>query len=40
MQEYVEEAPKCIAVVEGAVKPAVIAAAGATGAPAVHDGLY
>ncbi len=35
-----EEAPRCIAAVEEAVKPAVVAAAGVAGALAVHDGLY
>jgi len=36
----VEEAPGCIAAVEEAVKPAVVAAAGLAGYAALHDGLY
>ncbi|WP_333638981.1 hypothetical protein, partial [Pyrobaculum aerophilum] len=35
-----EEAPRCIAAVEEAVKPAVVAAAGLAGYAALHDGLY
>ncbi|WP_258870687.1 hypothetical protein [Pyrobaculum aerophilum] len=35
-----EETPGCIAAVEEAVKPAVVATAGVAGALAVHDGLY
>ncbi|HII47472.1 TPA: hypothetical protein HA333_08540, partial [Pyrobaculum aerophilum] len=35
-----EEAPGCIAAVEEAVKPAVVAAAGLAGYAALHDGLY
>ncbi|WP_258870471.1 hypothetical protein [Pyrobaculum aerophilum] len=35
-----EKAPRCIAAVEEAVKPAVVAAAGVAGYAALHDGLY
>ncbi|RFA95659.1 hypothetical protein CGL52_12595, partial [Pyrobaculum aerophilum] len=35
-----EEAPGCIAAVEEAVKPAVVATAGVAGYAALHDGLY
>ncbi|WP_258871796.1 hypothetical protein [Pyrobaculum aerophilum] len=35
-----EKAPGCIAAVEEAVKPAVVAAAGVAGYAILHDGLY